>query len=60
MWIWAGGFAAMLFGLAGIIFSDDARYPSSIGTLRGVLVLFVGLVYIVVAEVSDRAEAETT
>lgn len=58
MWIWSGGLAAMLFGLAGIIFSDDGRYPSSIGALWGVLVLFVGLVYIVVAEVSGGANAE--
>jgi hypothetical protein len=60
MWTWVVGMSAMLFGLAGIIFSDDLRYPSSIGTLWGVLVLFVGLVYIVVAEVSGRAEAEAT
>jgi hypothetical protein len=60
MWIWAGGLAAMLFGLAGIIFSDAGRYPSSIGALWGVLVLFAGLVYIVVAEVSSRADAEAT
>lgn len=58
MWTWVVGLSAMLFGLAGIIFSDAVRYPSSIGTLWGVLVLFVGLVYIVVAEVSGRAEAE--
>jgi|1186.fasta_scaffold01281_3 hypothetical protein len=58
MWIWSGGLAAMLFGLAGIIFSDDVRYPSSIGTLWAVLVLFAGLVYIAVAEVSSRADAE--
>jgi hypothetical protein len=60
MWTWVVGMSAMLFGLAGIIFSDDLRYPSSIGTLWGVLVLFVGLVYIVVAEVSGRAEPEAT
>ena len=60
MWTWVVGLSAMLFGLAGIIFSDAVRYPSSIGTLWGVLVLFVGLVYIVVAEVSGRAEAEAT
>lgn len=58
MWIWCGGIAAMLFGAMGIVFSDDLRYPSTIGTLWGVLVLFVGLVYIVVAEVSARADAE--
>jgi hypothetical protein len=58
LWTWVVGFATMLFGLAGIIFSDAVRYPSSIGTLWGVLVLFVGLVYIVVAEVNRRAEAE--
>jgi hypothetical protein len=56
-WTWVVGFATMLFGLAGIIFSDAVRYPSSIGTLWGVGVFFVGLVYIVVAEVSDRADA---
>jgi len=58
LWTWVVGFATMLFGLAGIIFSDAARYPSSIGTLWGVLVLFVGLVYIVVAEVSGAAERD--
>ena len=59
MWIWAGGLAAMLFGVAGITFSDALRYPSSIGMLWGVGVFFVGLVYIVVAEVSSRADVET-
>jgi hypothetical protein len=58
VWTWVVGFATMLFGLAGIIFSDAVRYPSSIGTLWGVGVFFVGLVYIVVAEVSSRADAE--
>jgi hypothetical protein len=58
LWTWVVGFAAMLFGLAGITFSDAVRYPSSIGTLWGVGVFFVGLVYIVVAEVSSRADAE--
>jgi energy-coupling factor transporter transmembrane protein EcfT len=58
MWTWVVGFATMLFGLAGIIFSDAVRYPSSIGTLWGVGVFFVGLVYIVVAEVSDPADAD--
>jgi energy-coupling factor transporter transmembrane protein EcfT len=58
MWTWVVGFATMLFGLAGIIFSDAVRYPSSIGTLWGVGVFFVGLVYIVVAEVSDRADTD--
>jgi len=57
LWTWVVGFAAMLFGLAGIIFSDAVRYPSSIGTLWGVGVFFVGLVYIVVAEVSSSADA---
>jgi energy-coupling factor transporter transmembrane protein EcfT len=57
MWTWVVGFATMLFGLAGIIFSDAVRYPSSIGTLWGVGVFFVGLVYIVVAEVSSSADA---
>jgi len=57
MWTWVVGFATMLFGLAGIIFSDAVRYPSSIGTLWGVGVFFVGLVYIVVAEVSSSAAA---
>jgi hypothetical protein len=56
MWTWIVGMSAMMFGLAGIVFSDAVRYPSSIGALWGVLVLFVGLVYIVVAEVSSRAE----
>ncbi len=59
MWTWVVGFATMLFGLAGITFSDAVRYPSSVGTLWGVGVFFVGLVYIVVAEVSSRAEAQT-
>jgi len=57
LWTWVVGFATMLFGLAGIIFSDAVRYPSSIGTLWGVGVFFVGLVYIVVAEVSSSADA---
>ena len=60
MWIWAGGIAAMLFGAMGILFSDSVRYPSSIGTLWGLLVLFAGLVYIGVAEVADRAAAEVS
>jgi hypothetical protein len=58
MWIWAAGIATMLFGAMGMIFSDSLRYPSSIGTLWGLLVLFVGLVYIGVAEVADRASDE--
>jgi energy-coupling factor transporter transmembrane protein EcfT len=58
MWTWVVGFATMLFGLAGIIFSDAARYPSSVGTLWGVGVLFVGLVYIVVAEISSGPQAD--
>ncbi len=58
MWTWVVGFSTMLFGLAGIIFSDAVRYPSSVGTLWGVGVFFVGLVYIVVAEVSEGEEVE--
>src|SRR5262249_52127521 len=58
IWTWVIGFATMLFGLAGIIFSDAVRYPSSVGTLWGVGVFFVGLVYIVVAEVSSGAGTE--
>jgi hypothetical protein len=58
MWIWTAGLAAMLFGAAGVIFADDLRYPSSVGTPWGLLVVFAGLVYIVVAEVADRAAAE--
>jgi len=46
----------MLFGLAGIFFSDAERYPSSLGALWGFGCFFVGLVYLVVAEVSSRAE----
>ena len=60
MWIWAGGIAAMLFGAAGVIFADDARYPSSVGTLWGLVFVFAGIVYIAVAEISDRARAEAT
>jgi hypothetical protein len=60
MWIWMAGLATMLFGAAGVIFSDDVRYPSSMGTLWGLIVLFAGLVYIAVAEVADRAPAEAT
>lgn len=60
LWIWAGGIAAMLFGAMGMLFSDSVRYPSSIGTLWGLLVLFAGLVYIGVAEVSDRAAADVS
>jgi hypothetical protein len=47
----------MLFGVVGIIYANDARYPSSIGTWWGVVTLFVGIAYIVVAEVSARSEA---
>ena len=60
MWIWTGGIAAMLFGAMGIVFSDTVRYPSSIGTSWGLLVLFAGFVYIGVAEVADRAAAEVS
>jgi hypothetical protein len=60
MWIWMGGLATMLFGAAAVIFADDARYPSSLGTLWGLLVLFAGLVYIFVAEVMDRTPVEAT
>lgn len=58
MWIWTVGLATMLFGAAGVIFSDEVRYPSSIGTLWGLIVLFAGLVYIAVAEIADRATVE--
>jgi hypothetical protein len=58
MWIWMGGLATMMFGAAAVVFSDEARYPSTLGTLWGLLVVFAGLVYIVVAEVMDRAPSE--
>ena len=58
MWTWIVGLSVMLFGLAGIVYADDVRYPSSIGSLWGVLALFVGLVYIVVAEVTGRDEGQ--
>ena len=59
MWVWLIGIAAMLFGLTGIVYSDDVRYPSSFGVAWGVLVLFLGLVYIAVGELSGR-DVETT
>jgi energy-converting hydrogenase Eha subunit A len=57
MWTWLVGLCVMLFGVVGIIYANDARYPSSIGTWWGVVTLFVGIAYIVVAEVSARSEA---
>jgi hypothetical protein len=58
MWIWIVGIATMIFGAAGVIFSDEVRYPSTVGTLWGLVVLFAGLVFIAVAETADRAPAE--
>jgi hypothetical protein len=58
MWIWTVGLSTMLFGAAGVIFSDEVRYPSTVGTLWGPIVLFAGLVYIAVAEIADRATVE--
>jgi hypothetical protein len=55
LWVWMVGLSAMLLGLTGIVYADVVRYPSSIGTAWGVLTMFVGLVYIVVGEVGDRA-----
>jgi hypothetical protein len=60
LWVWMAGLSAMWFGAAGVIFADDVRYPSSVGTLWGILTLFVGLVYIVVGEVSARSEGAAT
>jgi hypothetical protein len=54
MWVWLVGLSAMLLGLTGIAYSNDTLYPSSIGTLWGFGALFVGLVYIVVGEVTTR------
>jgi len=54
MWVWLVGISAMLFGVAGIVFADDLVYPSSIGTLWGIGVLFAGIVYIVVGEVTGK------
>ena len=54
MWPWVVGLSTMVFGVVGIVYADDVRYPSSIGSLWGVVVLFVGLIYIVVAEASAR------
>lgn len=59
MRVWLVGLSAMLFGLTGIAYASDLRYPSSIGTAWGVGVLFVGLVYIVVGEVTAQ-EGEPT
>jgi len=59
MWVWVVGIGAMLFGLAGIVFADDLVYPSSIGTLWGIGVLFVGIVYIVVGEVTATGKERT-
>jgi hypothetical protein len=60
MWIWAVGVAAMIFGAAGVIFADDVRYPSSVGALWGLVIVFAGLVFIAVAEIADRAGPERT
>jgi hypothetical protein len=60
MWIWAVGVSTMIFGAAGVIFSDDLRYPSSVGTLWGLVILFAGLVFIAVAEIVDRVSAEAS
>jgi hypothetical protein len=59
MWVWIVGLSAMLFGLVGIAYSNDTLYPSSIGTMWGVIVLFAGLVYIVVGEVTARGGGDT-
>jgi hypothetical protein len=56
MWIWAAGVSAMIFGAAGVIFSDEVRYPSTVGTLWGLVILFAALVFIAVAEIAARAE----
>ena len=58
MWIWLAGLATMVFGAAGVIFSDDVRYPSTVGTLWGLVILFAGLVFIAVAEIADRSPVE--
>lgn len=55
LWPWMVGLAAMLVGVTGIVYADDVRYPSSIGTWWGVIALFAGIVYIAIAEISDRA-----
>lgn len=60
MWTWIVGLSVMVFGLVGILYGDEMRYPSSIGTWWGVLALFAGLVYIAVAEISGRAEGSPT
>jgi hypothetical protein len=60
MWTWIVGLSVMLFGVVGITYADDRLYPSSIGSLWGVLALFVGLAYLVVAEVSTRAQVHDT
>jgi hypothetical protein len=60
IWIWAVGIAAMMFGAVGVIFSDDVRYPSTVGTLWGVVILFAGIVFIAVAELADRASTDAT
>ena len=56
MWTWLVGLSVMLFGVVGLLYADDVRYPSSIGAWWGVVTLFVGIAYIVVAEVSGRRE----
>jgi hypothetical protein len=60
MWIWVVGISTMVFGAAGVIFADDVRYPSSVGTLWGLVILFAGLVFIAVAEIADRAAPESS
>jgi protein-S-isoprenylcysteine O-methyltransferase Ste14 len=60
MWTWIVGLSVMLFGVVGITYADDRLYPSSIGSLWGVLALFVGLAYLVVAEVSTRTGVHDT
>jgi hypothetical protein len=55
LWPWMVGLAAMLVGVTGMVYADDVRYPSSIGTWWGVIALFAGIVYIAIAEISGGA-----
>lgn len=51
IWVWMTGLAAVLFGLASVVYSDPDRYPSSVGAARGGLVILAGLAYVFAAEV---------
>jgi hypothetical protein len=53
-WVRTTGVAAVLFGLASVVFSDPSRYPSSVGATTGALVVAGGFAYVAVAEIVSR------